>query len=162
MPQPGNPPMLSDADVERMKDMPQTYFGYPLFTRWLASSEDCMVLRRFDQLHARVLLRKQDKIVRCEERINQIDKMHMNLFDQSNPSNNGSFREDFMQRGKGGKEEELAMRDMILERLEQELKDYGKWPIISPGFRASTFGPPPNNTNCCSRRDDFELPETTL
>lgn len=47
--------------------------GYPAFSRWMSSSEDFLVLRRFDQLNTRALLLMQDRIARLEENLLRID-----------------------------------------------------------------------------------------
>ena len=54
------------------------YQGYPEFTKFVASSDDLCVIRRFSQFGARVLLRMQDGISVLESRIEELDHESMN------------------------------------------------------------------------------------
>ncbi|OAQ59435.1 hypothetical protein VFPPC_10493 [Pochonia chlamydosporia 170] len=49
------------------------YEGYPGFSKWMASSGDFLILRRFSQLNIRVLLLMQHQIVMLSEELEQID-----------------------------------------------------------------------------------------
>lgn len=104
---------LSDDEIERIKRLPSKYYGYPMFTQWMASDKEGIILRRFDQLHARVLLRMQDNIVRQEERLSILDRGRMNPADPTR-YNNGSFREDEFPTGS---RERLDILDDVEERL---------------------------------------------
>lgn len=46
-----------------------------MFAEFLASSDDAVILRRFDELHARVLLYMQDHIVEREDRLRELDRL---------------------------------------------------------------------------------------
>src|SRR6266496_5626730 len=48
--------------------------GYPSFSKWMASSEDFLILRRFGELNARAMLLMQDRIARKEELLMKIDE----------------------------------------------------------------------------------------
>jgi hypothetical protein len=54
------------------------YEGYPGFAKWMASSDDFFVLRRFGQMNTRVLLLMQDRIKRKEEELFNIDERTRN------------------------------------------------------------------------------------
>jgi len=103
----------SSGPAAHWPNQPWDNTGYPQFTKWLASDEDFVVMRRLGQLHARVLLSKQDRIVQLEARLNFLDKEEIISGDQ----NNGSFRLDAMR----NKE-----RSWILEKAERELEGYGQ------------------------------------
>ena len=76
--------------------------------KWTASDDDFFVLRRFGDLSARVLLRLQDRIVKLEEDLQNID--HMCL---ENGYNNGTFRYD-----------PIGERQLLLDELTSRLEQY--------------------------------------
>ena len=61
---------ISENEKQRK---PWKFEGYPSFSKWMASSEDFLILRRFGQLNVRALLLMQDRIVRKEESLLEID-----------------------------------------------------------------------------------------
>jgi hypothetical protein len=63
---------LTDTDIEK---------GYPAFSKWMASSSDFMVLRRFDHLNVRALLLLQEELVREERTMLAIDGRARNAND---------------------------------------------------------------------------------
>jgi len=69
------------------------------------------VLRRFDNLHSRVLLRLQDSLAVLEERLDAVDSALSAK--QAADADNGSFRSD------------QAERRAILEAIEAKLNSYG-------------------------------------
>lgn len=87
--------------------------GYPLFAKWMGSSNDFCVVRRFTQLGARALLRLQDEIVELESRLEELDNISMK--DPSTYGRLNSFRFD--------QEQELE-RDSCMEELTTKLKEY--------------------------------------
>ena len=82
--------------------------GYPRFGAFLQSDRKFVVFRRFGQLHARVLLHKQDVITELEQRLNSFDDEETNAFFLN------SRRED-----------KNAERLLILTNLESKLQEYG-------------------------------------
>lgn len=89
------------------------YKGYPEFTKWMASSHDFFVVRRFTQLGARATLLLQDDLTKIEEDINLMDE-----FSMSQPSGRGgcgSFRMD---------QQEGSPRDTRLREAIPKLKEY--------------------------------------
>ena len=94
--------------------------GYPGFARWIASSNDVFIIRRFGALNARVILLMQDQIVRKEMELDAID------FIESQEGRNDSLR------GEKGDE-----REHILLELKALLKEYSGYipiPSIQLGF----------------------------
>lgn len=87
------------------------YFGYHAFASYLASSDDAFVLRRFDNLHCRILLRLQDQLTEHEEELNLIDAEFSEK--SAKDVDNGSFRNDQKKR-----------RD-VLEAILAKLEQYG-------------------------------------
>src|SRR5436190_4722652 len=63
--------VLTSEEEKRKK--PWKYQGYPAFSKWMASSEDFLVLRRFGELNARAMLLMQDRIARKEELLMRVD-----------------------------------------------------------------------------------------
>lgn len=57
---------------EKLKK-PWKYEGYPGFSKWMASSDDFFVCRRFGELNARAILLMQDRIARKEEELHIMD-----------------------------------------------------------------------------------------
>lgn len=58
----------------------------------MASEADCVVIRRFDRLNARILLRLQDEISALEERLEEVERICMKR--DSPEIHNGTFRQD--------------------------------------------------------------------
>ena len=83
--------------------------GYPQFTRLITAHPSFSIARRFLATRARLLLVKQDKLLRLEERLDEVDRMEpRKLF-------LGNLRRD-------GNES----RKEILKAMNKALKDYGK------------------------------------
>lgn len=99
-------------DVQ-LRKRPWQYFGYPAFCDWSASDNDLFVLRRFKALNTRVLLRMQDSISQLEEELIEIDAENSQM--GSSPVNNGSFRDEMVER-----------REEILIEAGLKLKEYSK------------------------------------
>ena len=53
--------------------------GYPAFSRWMASADDFMVLRRFGVLNTRVILLLQNDLVKAERELFELDKQAQGL-----------------------------------------------------------------------------------
>ena len=106
-------PPSNTIQVEDEALKPWKYEGYPGFARWMASSDDFFVLRRFGQMNTRVLLLMQDRITRKEEELLNLDKLARSGPDIDGVSN--SLRHD--------PQEE---REMILDELKDQLKEYSK------------------------------------
>ena len=87
--------------------------GYPGFSRWMASSDDFLILRRFSQLNVRVLLLMQDRIVRKEEELVQKDKDGRQGRDEE--ADCSSLRYD-----------PLPGREKILDELKSILREYSQ------------------------------------
>jgi hypothetical protein len=89
------------------------YVGYPGFSRFMASSNDCLALRKFTSLNVRVLLKLQNNVVELERRLDEMDNFTMDL-----PHNEGgcaSFRLDV----NSPREELLGEIDAALEKYSQ-------------------------------------------
>lgn len=54
--------------------------GYPRLSAFVNSDLDFMLFKRFGQLHARVLLQKQDEITEIEQKLNELDKIETTAF----------------------------------------------------------------------------------
>ena len=91
------------------------------------SDKDFVLFRRFGQLHARILLHKQDTIIGLEQELNTLDSTDNNAFALQSRSSDGN-----------------SARHAILAKLDGMLKEYGKIGL-------------PNNTSvnfdACHRRD---------
>lgn len=92
---------------------PWKYIGWPGFTRFAASDNDFLVLRRFDVASTRVLLAMQDKISQLEEVLNTMDAQ--SCVPDAPDLNNGSFREEYNED-----------RNKIIGELKISLLEYSK------------------------------------
>lgn len=98
--------------------------GYPALARWMGTSEDFFLLRRFGDLNARVLLAAQDDIEQLEESLQMIDKRYEDAFfdkateEPRTPSRNDTLRCD----------PDPARRE-ILSKLKTKLKEYSMNPL---------------------------------
>ncbi|OJI98675.1 hypothetical protein ASPVEDRAFT_80315 [Aspergillus versicolor CBS 583.65] len=79
--------------VDQAMGNPQKYFGYPEFSKFLAVAPNFPMLRRFDKLVIRDILRLQDEISIIEQRIDNIDDEMMKPNGQDS-ENNGTLRHD--------------------------------------------------------------------
>src|SRR5436309_15736451 len=59
---------------EERRNPPWKFQGYPAFSKWMASSEDILVLRRFGELNVRAMLLMQDRVARKEELLLRVDE----------------------------------------------------------------------------------------
>lgn len=82
--------------------------GYPRFSAFLQSDRNFILFRRFGQLHARVLLHKQDIICELEQRLNRLDNEEANSFFLNSRRN-----------------DQNAERRSLLADIESKLLDYG-------------------------------------
>ncbi|UNI23750.1 hypothetical protein JDV02_009550 [Purpureocillium takamizusanense] len=96
--------------------------GYPGFSKWMASSDDFLVLRRFGQLNVRVLLLMQDRIVRKEEQLANIDA-HGRL--SADKADSSSLRL-----------EPLPEREAILDELKVMLHEYNEYILAFSQIRS--------------------------
>jgi len=88
------------------------YIGYPGLVAGISAGDDYFVLRRFDRLHCRVLLKLQDDVAVLEERLDALDA---SLSMREAPDfHNGRLRHD------------QAERRELLDTITQKLNDYGK------------------------------------
>ena len=105
-------PKLTPPSKAEIEEKPWKYLGYPGFATWGASSKDAFVLRRFNAMHARVILFMQDQIVRKEEELETLDRWCRTRPDDVD---NGTFRHDMEPR-----------RNAVLDDLRVRLKEYSK------------------------------------
>lgn len=87
--------------------------GYPSLAKWMASSEDFFILRRFGSLNARVLLLMQDRIVELERDLHDIDEEARRAPDEM--ADSSTLRDD-------PQEQRLA----TLDKLIPILREYSK------------------------------------
>lgn len=101
----------SPSKLEKQANETWKTHGYPELTRWMASSNDFLVLRRFGQTGTRIALKLQDELVRMEDELRQMD-----AFASSQPrgcGGSGSYRLD-----------EDSPRDRLLLDMAPKLKEY--------------------------------------
>ncbi|KAJ9605874.1 hypothetical protein H2200_009723 [Cladophialophora chaetospira] len=137
---------------DEKRDWGFKFHGYPAFARWMGTSEDFFLLRRFSDLNARVLLSMQDEIMFLEERLQAIDKRHMDaLFDKTTQ---GKLRQSILDRTvpvdrtaqeqmKQSRNDTLRHdpdpeRKQILKKLRTLLKEYNESVIAFSDMRSRT------------------------
>ncbi|KAL1873242.1 hypothetical protein Daus18300_004062 [Diaporthe australafricana] len=99
-----------EPEVKQSTNKPWKQLGYPAFSRWMSSSDDFLVLRRFSTLNVRILLLLQDRIVRLEQDLSLYDEAARQAPDEF--ANSGSFRLDAW-------EDRKTILDQLLPLLEQ-------------------------------------------
>jgi hypothetical protein len=104
---------METVDEEYKRKRAWKYAGYPEFSKWMSSSNDFFLLRRFDRLNTRVLLLLQDRIVRKEEELDALDAQSRELPDDE--ARNDSLRYDTD-----------SARERVLDNLSYLLKQYSK------------------------------------
>lgn len=123
---PGSEPVQHQPiSFDEWRSKPWKYKGYPAFSKWMASSNDFFLVRRFGSLNARVLLFMQNRVAEQEEALCAIDTRAQQSTDDQ--GNSGSLRNDPQQD-----------RTQALEELVPLLKEYSK---ISVQFGMLWFFP---------------------
>ncbi|KAL4921478.1 hypothetical protein BDW62DRAFT_198045 [Aspergillus aurantiobrunneus] len=80
------------ASFQEAKESANTAFGYPEFSKFLATEKNFPIFRRFDRIALRVLLMLQDHVSQTEERLDKLDEKAARL--GPGRKNNGSIRND--------------------------------------------------------------------
>ncbi|KAI9641351.1 hypothetical protein NHQ30_010153 [Ciborinia camelliae] len=99
--------------------------GYPIYAEFTASDSELFIIRRFNNLNARVILGLQDEICVMEEKLHAIDRR---CKEGNEDIWNGSFRGDTQQD-----------RKILLQNIKERLKEYKKF----VGLHASLKTRPP-------------------
>jgi hypothetical protein len=98
---------------------PARYLGYRVFSKWVASDQNLLVVRKFASLNVRIILSLQDEIVKLEQDLNGIDEdsSRPGPIDDCDPEviHNGTFREDH-----------VKQRTELLEILAKKLQRYSE------------------------------------
>lgn len=107
---------IGDADKK-----PRILRGYPALSTFVSSDDDLFVVRRFEKLGARVILRMQDRIAYLEEELIEQDKLarEKNL-------DSGTFRY----------EPEWAPRQQIMNELSWRLREYQQFVLDHSQLKA--------------------------
>ena len=92
---------------KRWKDI-----GYPVYSRLVGSDNELFLLRRFNNLNARVILGLQDRLCELEQQLDALDEGYRT---SDEDINNGSFRFE-------------TQRDRIdlLKKIKERLKEYSR------------------------------------
>lgn len=87
------------------------YEGYPAFSKWIATSDDLMLFRRFEHLNARVLLQLQARLIGKEKELLALD-------DEAKNTQGDDFRSDIIRR------DPFKRRRKHMEEMQRALKEY--------------------------------------
>lgn len=98
---------------EEIQRKPWKFIGYEGYSKFIASDNDFLILRRFGVLSARVALSLQDEIVELEERLEQCDAAYSGR--DAEDVNNGTFRDD------------LPDRKQLLRVIGKKITRYSEW-----------------------------------
>ncbi|KAI7774483.1 hypothetical protein LA080_008316 [Diaporthe eres] len=104
-----------ESEAEKRTTKPWKQLGYPAFSKWMSSSDDFLVLRRFSTLDVRVLLLLQDRIVRLERDLGRYDEVARLAPDEF--ANSGSFRLDAWEDRKNIMDQLLPLLDQYNKHL---------------------------------------------
>lgn len=103
---PGREYTQEEADA-----LPWKYIGYRMFSRWLATNQSFLIVRKFSAANTRVILSLQDQVANLEEQLAEIDdycaRRGTGEFD------NGTFRND-----------PRDDRRRVIEQLQAKLNEY--------------------------------------
>ena len=97
--------MYGNPGQSQVEDYPA---GYPSFSALIATHDSFYICRRFNNLRARLLLLKQDKLASLERQLQRIDQ------DETDVLRLGSNRRD-----------DNAERQAVLQQIDIALADYG-------------------------------------
>lgn len=106
-----------EADTSEVDQYPR---GYPRLAAFQRSDPDFAVYRRFNTLHQRVILHRQQELVKLERQLNDLDRTDA----RETPYRLASLEwdhEDALQQGK-----EQSEREDIINKIEIKLKNYGE------------------------------------
>jgi len=106
---PGREYTQEEADA-----LPWKYIGYRAFSRWMASSQNFLIVRKFSAANTRVILLLQDQVADLEEQLAEIDdycaRRGTGEFD------NGTCRND-----------PRDDRKRVIEQLQAKLQEYSTY-----------------------------------
>ena len=83
-------------DLEEQKSKSWRYIGYKGFCEWSATTDDFLVIRRFDSLAIRAIFLLQWEITKLESELAKMDETSM--YGPVPDDSNGSFERDFPNR----------------------------------------------------------------
>lgn len=115
-----NPAATLSAKERRGKA--HEYEGYDEFSKWMASDDDCFIIRRFEKLNARVILYMQERISQIEQRLIQIHEGN------AHPSNEKRRNDSIRWDARNEQERDRLMRDLtgLLHHYNQYIETFSK------------------------------------
>jgi len=117
------------ATQEEIQRKPWKFIGYNGYSKFIASDNDFLILRRFGTLSTRVALALQDEIVELEERVKECDAAYSRR--DAEDVNNGTFRDDLPDR--------KQLLQVIGKRIISYSKDISSWVHRSIDFFSIRF-----------------------
>jgi hypothetical protein len=99
---------------EEADGIPWKYIGYRVFSRWLATNQSFLIVRKFSAANTRIILMLQDQVADLEEQLNEIDDYCARR--GTGDFDNGTFRNDSREDRKN-----------VLEKLRIKLNEYSKY-----------------------------------
>lgn len=106
-------PSFANITPEDIHGKPWKYVGYKGYANLISLDNDFLLLRRFGALNARVALFLQDKVVKLEAQLEELDARYSSK--AAGDFDNGTFRGD------------LEDRSGLLEQIESTLKKYSRF-----------------------------------
>ena len=101
---------------EEAVTIPWKYIGYRVFSRWLATSQGFLIVRKFSAANTRVILSLQDQVADLEEQLNEIDDYCARR--GTGDFDNGTFRND-----------PREDRRKVIDQLQIKLNEYSMYPF---------------------------------
>ena len=105
-------PIAPDVKIDEISEKSWKYIGYRQFSKFLSSDNDFISLRRFGNLHVRVLLTLQDEITVLESQLETIDQNASRI--TTKDTHNGTLRDD-----------EVTKRGEVVKEIKKKLVEYG-------------------------------------
>jgi hypothetical protein len=88
------------------------YIGYRVYSAFIGSDTDFLIVRRFSVLNSRILLRLQDEVVKLEEDLIELDRARSAKSAGFINVNNSSYRNDQRE------------RRVLLSKIHEQLNTY--------------------------------------
>lgn len=121
------PTFVDDPELDQRNTpdkAPWKYAGYRVFSRFMASDDAFLIVRRFGNLNARIALSLQDDIVLLEQQLDDLEK-GLTRRTVSRDIDNSSFRKDVFE----------ERRKIIKEELPRKLMEYSNYTPTSGSVR---------------------------
>ena len=120
-----NTPKRQPLTELEVQTKPWKYIGYKTFSSWIASEDEFFVVRRFDGLNVRVLLKLQWEVSKVEKKLVELDATRSSR--DNVDIDNGTF------------EDKDPERQKLIIQAHDALQKYSKLVLHSHTFMVTMF-----------------------